>query len=148
MFAAETSTPVLASLEISDEIGAARDLAATRTLAAARQRMHQNDCDPRDPSLFLGIDVSLISDLKLGELRDLICGALSVRDQRPWSSNGKRISVNNMTTFLGTIFNSLFLVIISTSTNFDLIGFSPLFSISRTLFSKRPTGQQGRRKEF
>ena len=119
MSAAENFTPVLASLEIIDEIGAARDLAAARALAAARQRMHQNDCDPREPSLFLGIDISLISDLKLGELRVLICGALSVRDQRPWSSNGKRISVNNMTTFLGTIFNSLFLVITLTSIDFD-----------------------------
>ena len=71
----------------------------------ARQILRQPGCDPRDPNLFLGIDHSLISDSEMESLRELLCGALSVRDRRPWSCNGKRVSVLKLTTFLGTNFS-------------------------------------------
>ena len=70
----------------------------------ARRILHQPGCDPRDPNLFRGIDISVICDREIDSLRELLCGALSVRDRRPWSCNGKRTSVLNLTTFLGTNF--------------------------------------------
>ena len=68
----------------------------------ARQILRQPGCDPRDPNLFSSIDLSLICDREMDSLRELLCGALSVQDRRPWSCNGKRVSVLNLTTFLGT----------------------------------------------
>ena len=68
----------------------------------ARQILRQPGCDPRDPNLFRGIDLSAICDSEMDSLRELLCGALSVQDRRPWSCNGKRVSVLNLTTFLGT----------------------------------------------
>ena len=83
------------------------DQTAASALAAARKLLHHTDCDPREANLFRGINISLIGDADMARLRDLLCGALSVRDRRPWSSNGKRISVCNSTTFRGTCFNFL-----------------------------------------
>lgn len=71
----------------------------------ARRILRQPGCDPRDPNLFQGIDISVICDREMDSLRELLCGALSVRDRRPWSCNGKRTSVLNLTTFLGTNFD-------------------------------------------
>lgn len=85
------------------------DETAISALKAARKLLHQTDCDPRTENLFRGIDITLIGDAEMAGLRDLICGVLSIRDRRPWSSNGKRVAVNNMTTFLGKISSSTFL---------------------------------------
>ena len=67
----------------------------------ARQILRQPGCDPRDPNLFRSVDLSVICDREMDSLRELLCGALSVQDRRPWSCNGKRVSVLNLTTFLG-----------------------------------------------
>lgn len=71
----------------------------------ARQILRQPECDPREPLLFRDIDMSLICDVEMAGLRELICAVLSVRDRRPWSGNGKRVSVCKLTTFLGKNFD-------------------------------------------
>jgi hypothetical protein len=142
----ENCTTVFASeigLEaIRDQTEALLGLAAARASSAARKLLHEIDCNPRDRDFFNEIDISLISDVKMGEIRDLICGTLAVRDMRTWSSNGKRISTKGLTTFLGKNFDFLFRFIISISINFNLIDFPPFFN-SRTLLSKWPTTHQG-----
>ena len=81
------------------------DQTAMSALAAARKLLHQPDCNPREVNLFGEINILLIAGTEMARLRDLLCAVLSVRDRRPWSSNGKRIA-----TYLGKNSNFLNLV--------------------------------------
>ena len=78
------------------------DETATSANAAARKKLRDIDCDPRDPNLFSGINLSLIGDNDIKCIRDLLCGVLSVRDKIPWASNGNTVFVNDQTTYIGT----------------------------------------------
>ena len=70
-------------------------------LGAASKILHEQLCDPRAANLFEGVDLKLIDDdVGMGNLRHVICGVQSVRDRRPWSGNGNRTTVDNLTTYL------------------------------------------------
>ena len=44
---------------------------------AARKLLLQDDCDPRRPDLFGGINIAAIGEIEMSSLRDLLCGVLS-----------------------------------------------------------------------
>ena len=101
-----------------------------RASVAARQLLRQADCDPRQPNLFGGIDIAAIDTNEMASLRDLLCAVLSVRDRRPWCSNGKRVTVGKLTVYLGMTFNFLKTL----TKHFDLSNEILIFTLLNLLF--------------
>lgn len=95
-------------------------LTGAHALVAARQLLHMADCNPREVDFFNGFDFTAVSTDEMKELRNLICGVLSLRDRRTWSGNGLRTTVNNRNIYLGeTLHLSPFLFIL---TSLECIG--------------------------
>ena len=67
---ADVPIPTNISLENSLQSDVPADLQACQIL-------RQPGCDPRDPNLSRGIDISVICDREMDSLRVLLCGALS-----------------------------------------------------------------------
>ena len=76
-------------------------LTGAQAIAAARKQLRRDGSDPRDVLLFEGLDFRTASESDIESLRNLICGALSQKDRRPWSNNGVQNSPYEKKTYLG-----------------------------------------------